>query len=50
MSNEARNFLRLRYWLEGRDGEHLRSLSPYEQSMADRLRFEAQYLIAGGPF
>lgn len=50
MSSNARNFLRLRYWLDALDGVELRSLSPYEQRMADRLRFEAQYLIAGGPF
>ncbi|MDP9973667.1 hypothetical protein J2W39_004926 [Variovorax paradoxus] len=45
MSRFARNFLRLRYWLEGQDGGEFRSLSPYEQRMADRLRSEAAWLI-----
>lgn len=45
MSSFARNFLRLRYWLEGQDGGEFRSLSPYEQRMADRLRSEAAWLI-----
>lgn len=45
MSSFARNFLRLRFWLEGLDGAEHRSLSPYEQRMADRLRFEAAWLI-----
>lgn len=50
MSEQARNFLRVRYWLDGLDGGEFRSLSPYERRIADRLRFEAAYLIAGGPF
>lgn len=45
MSRFARNFLRLRYWLEGQDGGEFRSPSPYEQRMAERLRFEASWLI-----
>lgn len=45
MSTFARNFLRLRFWLEGLDGGEHRCLSPYEQHMADRLRFEAAWLI-----
>ena len=50
MSEFARNFLRLRYWLEGLDGGEHRSLSPYERRMVERLRWEAVYLISGGPF
>ncbi|MDR6427143.1 hypothetical protein J2738_003281 [Variovorax paradoxus] len=45
MSTFARNFLRLRFWLEGLDGAEHRSLSPYEQRMGDRLRSEAAWLI-----
>lgn len=45
MSRFARNFLRLRYWLEARDGGEFRSLSEYEERMAERLRFEASWLI-----
>lgn len=45
MSAYARNFLRLRYWLEGRDGGELRSLSEYEQRLADNLRVQAARLI-----
>lgn len=45
MSRFARNFLRLRYWLEGQDGGEFRSLSEYEERMVERLRFEAAWLI-----
>ncbi|SFQ45705.1 hypothetical protein SAMN05216567_116145 [Variovorax sp. OK605] len=45
MSSQARAFLRLRYWLEGRDGAELRSLSPYEQVIARNVRVLAASLI-----
>lgn len=45
MSAYARNFLRLRYWLEARDGGELRSLSPYEQVIARNVRVLASSLI-----
>ncbi|MET3177086.1 UNVERIFIED_ORG: hypothetical protein ABIC43_000225 [Variovorax guangxiensis] len=45
MSAYARNFLRLRYWLEGLDGGEARSLSSYEQLLADNLRVQAARLI-----
>lgn len=48
MSAYARNFLRLRYWLEGRDGGEFRSLSRYEQMLADNLRAQAAHIIEGG--
>ncbi|WP_455240222.1 hypothetical protein [Variovorax durovernensis] len=45
MSAYARNFLRLRYWLEGLDGGAERSLSPYERVLASNLRAQAAQLI-----
>lgn len=45
MSAYARNFLRLRFWLEGLDGGECRSLSRYEQLLADNLRAQAVQLI-----
>ncbi|MFS2205138.1 hypothetical protein [Variovorax sp. Varisp36] len=47
MSAYARNFLRLRYWLEGLDGGEARSLSPYEQRLWDSLRAQASHLVEG---
>ncbi|WP_181901908.1 hypothetical protein [Mycobacterium tuberculosis] len=45
MSAYARNFLRLRYYLEGLDGGAYRTLSPYEQRLADSLRVQASHLV-----
>lgn len=45
MSAYARNFLRLRYWLEGLDGGDQRCLSPYEQRLYDALRVQAAQLL-----
>ena len=45
VSAYARNFLRLRYWLEGLDGGEFRALSPYEQRLADSLRAQASHLV-----
>jgi hypothetical protein len=45
MSAYARNFLRLRYYLEGLDGGAQRSLSQYEQLLASNLRAQAAQLI-----
>ncbi|QNK68315.1 hypothetical protein [Variovorax sp. PAMC26660] len=45
MSAYARNFLRLRYWLEGLDGGAQRSLSQYERVLASNLRAQASHLI-----
>lgn len=45
MSTQARAFLRLRYWLEARDGGELRSLSQYEQVIARNVRVLAASLI-----
>jgi hypothetical protein len=45
VSSQARNFLRLRYWLEGRDGGEFRSLSPYELVIARNVRVLAASLI-----
>jgi len=41
----AKGFVRRRNWLDGLDGGHLRSLSAYEQHIADLLRGEAAYII-----
>lgn len=45
MSTQARAFLRLRYWLEARDGGEHRSLSEYEQVIARNVRVLAASLI-----
>lgn len=45
MSAYARNFLRLRNWLDGLDGGECRSLSRYEQLLLDNLRAQAVHLI-----
>ncbi len=45
MSAYARNFLRLRNWLDGLDGGECRSLSTYEQRLALNLRAQAAHLI-----
>ncbi|MGJ7531416.1 hypothetical protein [Variovorax sp. GB1P17] len=45
MSAYARNFLRLRYWLEGLDGGAQRSLSFYERNLVESLRVQASALI-----
>lgn len=45
MSAYARNFLRLRNWLEGLDGGDQRSLSPYESVLASNLRAQAAHLV-----
>lgn len=45
MSAYARNFLRLRYWLEGLDGGEARSLSLYEESLWCALRVQAGHLL-----
>lgn len=46
MSAYARNFLRLRFWLEGLDGGECRSLSRYEQLLADNLRAQAAHILS----
>jgi len=46
VSTQARAFLRLRYWLEARDGGELRSPSDYERTLVMNLRVQAESLIA----
>lgn len=45
MSSQARNFLRLRYWLEARDGGELRSPTDYERTLHFNLVVQAVALI-----
>ena len=45
MSVYARNFLRLRSWLENLDGGELHSLNEYQQRIADNVRGMAGYLV-----
>lgn len=45
MSAIARGFVRRRNWFDALDGQPFRSLTPFEQHIANALRDEAAYLI-----